>query len=82
MALFMNLLLHPSDQRARNDIDLLASCATLFQDIAVEGLTNDDMDCIQELNRFISELVRLGNSAIWKAKRQSKSTTGIAMAGH
>ncbi|KLO81481.1 uncharacterized protein LW93_8191 [Fusarium fujikuroi] len=81
MALFINLLLHPSDQRARNDIDLLASCATLFQDIAMEGLTNDDMDCIQELNRFISELVRLGNSAIWKAKRQSKSTTGIDMAG-
>lgn len=38
----------------------------------MEGLTNDDMDCIQELNRFISELVRLGNSAIWKAKRQLK----------
>lgn len=77
MALFMNLPLHPSDPRARNDLDLLASCATFFQDIAMEDLTNDDMDCIQELNRFISELVRLGNSAIWKAKRQLKSTIGI-----
>ncbi|KAF5536613.1 transcriptional regulatory [Fusarium mexicanum] len=78
MALFMNLLLHPSDQRARNDLDLLAGCATLFQDMAMEDLTNDDMDCIQELNRFVSELVRLGNSAIWKAKRERKSTTGIS----
>ncbi|KAF5246355.1 hypothetical protein FANTH_6870 [Fusarium anthophilum] len=78
MALFMNLLLHPSDQRARNDLDLLAGCATLFQDMAMEDLTNEDMDCIQELNRFVSELVRLGNSAIWKAKREWKSTTGIS----
>ncbi|KAF5632725.1 transcriptional regulatory [Fusarium sp. NRRL 52700] len=78
MALFMNLLLHPSDQRARKDLDLLVSCATLFQDMPIEDLTNDDMDCIQELNRFISELVRLGNSAIWKAKREWRSTTGIS----
>ncbi|KAF4435111.1 transcriptional regulatory [Fusarium acutatum] len=78
MALFMNLLLHPSDPRARNDLDLLAGCATLFQDMPIEDLTNDDMDSIQELNRFISELVRLGNSAIWKAKREWRSTTGIS----
>ncbi|KAF5662031.1 C6 zinc finger domain-containing protein [Fusarium circinatum] len=78
MALFLNLLLHPSDPRARNDLDLLAGCATLFQDMAMEDLTKDDMDCIQELNRFVSELVRLGNSAIWKAKREWKSTAGIS----
>ncbi|CVK87686.1 uncharacterized protein FMAN_05412 [Fusarium mangiferae] len=77
MTLFMNILLHPSDQRIRNDLELLAGCATLFQDMAMEDLTSDDMDCIQELNRFISELVRLGNSAIWKAKRQLRSMTGI-----
>ncbi|KAI7764232.1 hypothetical protein LZL87_012641 [Fusarium oxysporum] len=78
MALFMNILIHPLDQRARNDLDILAGCTTLFQDMTVEELTNDDMDCIHELNRFVSELVRLGNSAIWKAKREWKSTTGIS----
>jgi hypothetical protein len=78
MALFMNLLLHPSDPRARNDLDLLAGCATLFQDMPMADLTNNDIDCIQELNRFIFELVRLGNSAIWKAKREWRSTTGIS----
>ncbi|KAF4501645.1 transcriptional regulatory [Fusarium agapanthi] len=78
MALFMNLLLHPSDQRARNDLDLLAGCATLFQDMAMEDLTNDDMDCIQELNKFVSELVRLGNNVVWNTKREWRSTTGIS----
>ncbi|KAF5974779.1 transcriptional regulatory [Fusarium coicis] len=78
MALFMNLLLHPSDPRARSDLDLLAGCATLFQDMPMADLTNNDIDCIQELNRFIFELVRLGNSAIWKAKREWRSTTGIS----
>jgi hypothetical protein len=78
MALFMNILIHPLDQRARRDLDLLAGCATLFQSTAMEELTNDDMDCIHELIRFISELVRLGNSAVWKAKREWRSTTGIS----
>ncbi|RBR12071.1 hypothetical protein FVER53590_04424 [Fusarium verticillioides] len=78
MALFMNLLLHQSDPRARSDLDLLAGCATLFQDMPMADLTDNDIDCIQELNRFISELVRLGNSAIWKAKREWRSTTGIS----
>ncbi|KAF5575495.1 transcriptional regulatory [Fusarium pseudocircinatum] len=78
MALFMNLLLHPSDPRARDDLDLLAGCATLFQDMPMGDLTDADMDCIQELNKFISKLVRLGNSAVWKAKREWRSTTGIS----
>ncbi|EWZ02704.1 hypothetical protein FOYG_01930 [Fusarium oxysporum NRRL 32931] len=78
MALFLNILIHPLDQRARSDLDILAGCTTIFQDMAMEELTNDDMDCIHELNRFVSELVRLGSSAIWKAKREWKSTTGIS----
>jgi len=78
MALFMNILIHPLDQRARSDLDILVGCITLFQDMAMEELTNDDMDCIHELNRLVSELVRLGSSAIWKAKREWKSTTGIS----
>uniref|UniRef100_A0A0D2XU43 Transcription factor domain-containing protein n=1 Tax=Fusarium oxysporum (strain Fo5176) TaxID=660025 RepID=A0A0D2XU43_FUSOF len=77
-ALFLNILIHPLDQRARSDLDILAGCTTLFQDMAMEELTNDDMDCIHELNRFVSELVRLGSSAIWKAKREWKSATGIS----
>ncbi|KAF5615391.1 transcriptional regulatory [Fusarium tjaetaba] len=64
MALFMNLLLHPSDPRARNDLDLLAGCATLFQDMPMRDLTNDDIDCIQELNRFISELIMSSTTTI------------------
>ncbi|KAF4956369.1 hypothetical protein FGADI_3946 [Fusarium gaditjirri] len=77
IALFMNILIHPLDQWARSDLDILARCTTLFQDMTVEELTNDEMDCIHELNSFVSELARLGNSAIWKAKREGRSTAGI-----
>jgi hypothetical protein len=68
----MNILIHPLDNRAQSDLDILASSITILQNIVTTDLTNDDIDCIGEWGGFMSELVRLGNSAIWKARRESR----------
>ena len=68
LALFINILIHPLDKVAQADLDTLASSVTLFQH---PPLTDSDIDSIQELSRFIAELVRLGNGAIGKAKQHN-----------
>ena len=65
LALFLNILIHPLDKVAHADLDILASSITPFQH---PQSADSDFDSIQELSRFIAELVRLGNSAISKAK--------------
>ncbi|RBR23147.1 uncharacterized protein FIESC28_04142 [Fusarium coffeatum] len=68
LALFLNILIHPLDEVAQADLNILASSVTLFQH---PQLTDFDLDSVQELSRFIAELVRLGNGAIGKTKRDS-----------
>jgi hypothetical protein len=69
LALFLNILIHPLDKVAQTDLDILASSVTLFQHPQTFNLADSDLDSVQELSRFIAELVRLGNGAIGKAKR-------------
>ncbi|KAJ3459059.1 hypothetical protein MRS44_015132 [Fusarium solani] len=38
--------------------------------ILADSLTTDDIEYLQEMNNFVAELVRLGNLAIWKAKKE------------
>jgi hypothetical protein len=37
-------------------------------------MTELDLESVQELSRFVSELVHLGKSAILKAKQENKAT--------
>ncbi|KAM5372492.1 hypothetical protein ACJZ2D_007530 [Fusarium nematophilum] len=76
MSLFMNILIHPVDTQAKNDLEILASAVSIFQNVAVRTLTNDEIEHIQELNNFVTELVRLGNCAIWKARREERDELG------
>jgi hypothetical protein len=71
LALFLNILIHPLDEVAQTDLDILASSVTLFQHPQTFNLADSDLDSVQELSRFIADLVRLGNGAIGKAKRDN-----------
>jgi hypothetical protein len=71
LALFLNILIHPLDKVAQADLDILASSVTLFQHPQTFNLADSDLDSVQELSRFIAELVRLGHGAIGKAKRDN-----------
>jgi hypothetical protein len=70
MSLFMNILIHPLDPRGQVDLGILASAISIFQTTSVQSLTTDDIEYLQEMNNFVAELVRLGNLAIWKAKKE------------
>jgi hypothetical protein len=71
LALFLNILIHPLDEVAQTDLDILASSVTLFQHPQTFNLADSDLDSVQELSRFTAELVRFGNGAIGKAKRDN-----------
>ncbi|KAH6966071.1 hypothetical protein EDB82DRAFT_319368 [Fusarium venenatum] len=74
LALFLNILIHPLDKEAQMDLDILASSTTIFQNSSSTRMTELDLESVQELSRFVSELVRLGKSAILKAKQESQAT--------
>lgn len=72
VALFLNILIHPLDDQVQVDLDILASSIGTPQDFPPKSLTESDVECVRELNRLISELTRLGNKAICKAKQENK----------
>jgi hypothetical protein len=74
LALFLNILIHPLDREAQTDLDILASSTTIFQNYSSTTMTELDLESVQELSRFVSELVHLGKSAILKAKQENKAT--------
>ncbi|WAO96976.1 Zn(2)-C6 fungal-type domain-containing protein [Fusarium falciforme] len=76
MSLFMNILIHPLDPQVQIDLEILASTISIFQNVPVQALTSDETEYIKEMNNFVTELVRLGNCALWKARREEKEETG------
>lgn len=69
MPLFMNILIHPVGQPADSDLQILSSIGDITRKIPVERLSREEIVHIQEISEFVMELVRLGHSAAWKAKR-------------
>lgn len=72
LALFLNILIHPLDKEARMDLDILSSSITVFQNSSSAKMTELDIDSVQELGHFISDLVHLGESTIQKAKTEKQ----------
>ncbi|KAM0403421.1 hypothetical protein ACHAQC_001029 [Fusarium culmorum] len=73
LALFLNILIHPLDEEARMDLDILSSSMISFQNSSSAKMTELDIDSVQELSHFISELVHLGESTIQKAKTEKQA---------
>lgn len=70
MSLFLNILIHPIDPRGQVDLGILASAISMFQNTPPQSLTTDDIEHLQEMSNFMTELVRLGNLAIWNARKE------------
>lgn len=69
MSLFTNILTHPNT-RAQSDLEILVAATGIIQSIPLNMLSNEQTEHIKDLNDFIMELVRLGNCAVWMAKRK------------
>ncbi|KAK2685239.1 hypothetical protein QWA68_015961 [Fusarium oxysporum] len=68
--LFLQILAEPLASQAKADIELLSSAAELIRGMPIQKPTQHEIDHIQLVNDFITELIRLGKCAISKAGRE------------
>ncbi|KAF7560408.1 hypothetical protein G7046_g3743 [Stylonectria norvegica] len=73
MTLFFNVLLHPLDPQAKEDLELLSSAADLVRNMPVRKLTPYEVGHVKLVDDFVDELIRLGNCAIEKEQREKKA---------
>lgn len=73
VSLFVNILIHPMQPEAQPDLEIMASTVSTLQNISLPAITDEEVDFLQETSEFVAELVRLGNAAIWKARKEGKS---------
>ncbi|KAH8168261.1 fungal specific transcription factor domain-containing protein [Sarocladium implicatum] len=69
MPLFINTLIHPLGQPADKDVQILSSVGSIARNVPTDGLYKEDIQQVQEVVEFVMELVRLCQSAAWKAKK-------------
>lgn len=63
-SLFLSILIHPCNPRARDDLELLDSVPELIKSIRLRRLTQSEMLHLKMVDDFLAELIRLGRSAI------------------
>jgi hypothetical protein len=77
MSIFVDVLIHPERKQAESDLQLLAAAIGTVQSTPVGMSSNessaDETGHIQDIVTFMMELVRLGNRAVWRAKRRDNS---------
>jgi hypothetical protein len=69
MPLFVNILIHPVGFPADKDLQILSSVGSIARRVPTDNLLKEDIEQVQEVVEFVMELVRLGYSAAWKAKK-------------
>jgi len=69
MSLFVNVLVHPLHRSSDEDLRALGAALSNIRSMPLRGLTKEETDRLQGLHNFFMELVRLGNCAVWKAKK-------------
>ncbi|KAI1752460.1 hypothetical protein F4782DRAFT_500213 [Xylaria castorea] len=77
VSLFIDILAHPQNTESNTALDYLSSAINIIQNLSTPTSTQDELKCIQETNRFIMELIRLGHCAIAKAQRDIPKTDDI-----
>ena len=73
LSIFMNILLHPFDERCPDELEALAGTASLIQGLPFDVLSEEMALSIEELCEFVVELGSLAHQAIWRAKRRGVS---------
>ena len=74
MILFFNILRYPLADQATSDVELLRSSTHLIKSMPIKNATSYDVKYLQRIEDFISELSRLGECAIEKAR---SAETGV-----
>lgn len=67
LTIFFNILSHPRDPRAVEDLQLITKSPGIIKNMRARRLTPSEMLHIETIEKFISELVRFGACAIAKA---------------
>lgn len=70
MSIFFNILMHPLEDQAKVDLELLSSAADLVKSMPASRLTPHELAYMKLVNDFVAELIRLCNCAIAKATRE------------
>lgn len=72
--LFRNILNEPLQFGSFQDVDMLHQVPALLEKIPIRHLTPAEIIHLKFLNRFTTELARLGRCAILKAQRESSGS--------
>ncbi|KAI0425414.1 hypothetical protein F5Y09DRAFT_101705 [Xylaria sp. FL1042] len=74
ISLFIDILAHPQSAQSRAALNYLSSAIDIIQSLFNPTSTQGELERIQETNRFIMELIDLGNCAIEKAVTDTSTT--------
>ncbi|KAI1177551.1 hypothetical protein F4777DRAFT_541377 [Nemania sp. FL0916] len=64
VSLFIDVLAHPSNAHSHTALGYLSSAVNIIRSLSTPASTPGELKRIQEMERFITELIRLGNCAI------------------
>lgn len=67
MSLSNNILIHPLEQQAREDLNLMVATARIIRDVSLLGMPPHEVDHLVGVANFLLELARLGDSVISRA---------------
>lgn len=70
MTLFLHILAEPMAPQAQPDLELLSLAAELIRSMPLQRSTPREISHIKLVNDFLAELIRLGNCAILRTRRE------------
>ncbi|KAI1299450.1 hypothetical protein F5Y03DRAFT_408793 [Xylaria venustula] len=79
ISLFIDILAHPQGAQSHITISYLSSAVDIIQSLTNPTSRQDQLEKIQETNRFIIELIELGKCAVEKAERDTGSSPTAEM---
>ncbi|KAI0977602.1 hypothetical protein F4678DRAFT_468706 [Xylaria arbuscula] len=74
ISLFIDILAHPQGAESHITISYLSSAIDITQSLSNPTSRQDQLEKVQETNRFIMELIDLGKCAVEKAERDNRSS--------
>ena len=68
MSLFTDILIHPDKSAALENVRFLASTSDVMRRIPLNNPSSKEVEYVQQMIGFVTELSRLGHCAIEKAQ--------------
>lgn len=73
LTLFCNILSNPLDPQTGDDLELLRTAPELIKGIRLRRLATNEIQHTKMIEDFVAELLRLGSSAIQKAREDEQA---------